>query len=95
MNNRKRNERFKNRIKKDIERIKTSEKSKNTLLSQTIYLGAIGIMLALPIIGGAYLGRWLDEKVLGFSFSWTISLIFLGVVIGGINVYFFIKRNEE
>nr|WP_237578852.1 AtpZ/AtpI family protein [Legionella pneumophila] len=45
----------------------------------------------LPIIAGAYLGVWLDEKIKGYSISWTINLILLGVIIGAINVYLLIK----
>ncbi|MGD9153025.1 MAG: AtpZ/AtpI family protein [Gammaproteobacteria bacterium] len=83
---------LKNKIQSDINKIKQAKKEKLTLLAQTVYLGTLGFIFILPVIIGAYLGVWLDNKLERyFSISWTISLIFLGVIIGAANVYFFIK----
>lgn len=60
--------------------------------SQTIFTGTIGVIFILPVVLGAYLGRWIDTKVHGYCISWSINLILLGVIIGGINVYLFIKE---
>ena len=79
-------------LQSDISRLEKSEKEKKTIMSQTIYLGTLGVIFILPVIIGAYAGVWLDNKLTGFSFSWTISLIFLGVIIGAVNVYLFIKE---
>jgi ATP synthase protein I len=46
----------------------------------------------LPVIGGAYLGNWIDNQISGYSVRWTTSLIILGVMIGGMNVYLYIKE---
>lgn len=83
-----------NSLKKDLSRKEKAEKERRTVLAQTVYLGTIGIMLSVPIVIGAYLGRWLDEKLHGFSFSWTISLILIGVFVGALNVYFLLRENE-
>lgn len=81
-------------LKKDIFRKKKSEQESHHLLAQTTYLGTLGIIISLPIVAGAYLGAWLDERLQGFSFSWTVSLIIIGVFVGSMNVYFFLKENE-
>ncbi len=78
-------------LESSIEKLEKAKKEKKTILAQTIYLGTVGIMFILPVIIGAYVGVWLDNKYKGFSFSWTISLIFLGIAIGVINVYRFMK----
>ena len=52
-----------------------------------------GLFLILPVVGGAYLGRWLDTSYKGYSLSWTVNLILLGVVFGAVNVYFFIREH--
>lgn len=78
-------------VDRQAERLQRSQRERNTLLAQTRYLGTIGILLVLPIIAGAYLGQWLDSLQAGYTVRWTVSLIFLGVVIGGINVYLFIR----
>jgi ATP synthase protein I len=43
-------------------------------------------------VGGAYLGHWLDGLTAGYSTRWTISLILVGVMVGALNVYLFIKE---
>lgn len=87
-------EKLKSEVQKDVDRLEKAKREKRTLLAQTVYLGTLGLMLALPIVGGAYLGSWLDDKLKGYSVSWTITLILLGVFVGAMNVYLFIKGNE-
>lgn len=58
---------------------------------QTVYTGTLGILFILPVVAGAYLGNWLDDKYSGYNISWTINLILLGVIAGSINVYLFIR----
>ena len=57
-----------------------------------LFRSILGLILVLPVVGGAYLGRWLDGLVEGYSMRWTLSLICVGVVIGAVNVYFFIRE---
>jgi ATP synthase protein I len=72
-------------------RIRKAERERRTLLASTIYLGTLGVMFILPVIVGAYAGNWLDNRLRGYSFSWTITLILLGVFVGATNVYLFIR----
>jgi ATP synthase protein I len=44
------------------------------------------------VVAGAYLGRWLDSLLPGYSLRWTLSLIFLGLVVGGVNVYLYVRE---
>jgi ATP synthase protein I len=43
--------------------------------------GMIGWSIAVPTVGGAFLGLWLDRAA-AQNFSWTIALILAGVVLG-------------
>ena len=43
--------------------------------------GMIGWSIAVPTVGGAFMGIWLDSKV-PQGFSWTVALILGGVVLG-------------
>lgn len=43
--------------------------------------GMIGWSIAIPTVGGAFLGLWLD-RVAPQDFSWSIALILGGVVVG-------------
>ena len=78
--------------RRQAQRMKNAEQERPTLLGQTVYMGTLGLLFILPMVGGAYLGRWIDSLVTGYSVRWTMSLIFVGVMIGAINVYLFIKE---
>jgi len=80
------------RAKRQAQRMRRAESERPTMLGQTVYIGTLGLLFVLPMVGGAYLGRWLDGLVTGYSVRWTMSLIFVGVMIGAINVYLFIKE---
>ena len=71
--------------------MKQAEHDRPTLMSQTVYIGTLGLVFVLPVVGGAYLGRWLDGLASGYSIRWTVSLILLGVMVGMINVYLLIR----
>lgn len=85
-----------NNLKKQVERqarrIQKADKERPTLLAQTVYAGMLGLLFVLPVIGGAYLGNWIDNQLSGYSVRWTTSLIILGVMIGGMNVYLYIRE---
>ena len=83
---------LKQRVSKQVDRMQKADKYRPTLLAQTAYLATLGLLLVIPVIGGAYLGRWLDGFVEGYSMRWTLSLIIVGVAVGAINVYLFIKE---
>jgi ATP synthase protein I len=80
------------RIDKQVERLKQAERDRPTLLAQTTYIGTLGLLLVLPVVAGAYLGRWLDSLMPGYSLRWTLSLIFVGLAVGCVNVYLFIRE---
>lgn len=85
-----------NRLKASVEsqanRIRKAERERRTLLANTVYLGTLGLIFVLPVIIGAYLGNWLDNRVRGYSFSWTVTLIVLGVFVGALDVYLFVRE---
>lgn len=84
-------EKLKASVQAQASRIRRAEKQRRTLLANTIYLGTLGLILVLPVIAGAYLGSWLDSRIKGYSFSWTVTLIVLGVFVGAIDVYLFVR----
>lgn len=53
--------------------------------------GTVGLLFTVPLLIGAYLGRWLDLHFEGYSVRWTVSLILLGIGLGAYNVYRFLK----
>jgi ATP synthase protein I len=83
---------FRRQVEQRVNRLARAGRERRTVLGQSVYLGTLGLLLVLPMVGGAYLGRWLDEMAEGYSLRWTLSFLFLGIVIGGINVYLFTKE---
>lgn len=82
------------RLQAQGERRRRAEQGRETLFSQTVYLSTIGLLLVLPPVAGGYLGNWLDGMAEGYSARWTISLLFLGIVVGAVNVYLFIRERS-
>ncbi len=81
------------RIDRQTRRMAQAERQRPTLLRHTVFLGTLGLLFVLPVIGGAYLGRWIDSLISGYSVRWTMSLIILGIVLGIVNVYLFIRES--
>lgn len=84
--------RLEERVGRQAERMKRAEQERRSLLGQTVYLGTLGVLFVLPVIAGAYLGSWLDGRLEGYAVHWTLSMIFIGLVIGAVNVYLFIRE---
>jgi len=88
----KRENQLKEEVAKQIRRMKQAEHDRPTLLRQTVYLGTLGLLFVVPVVIGAYVGRWLDGLSAGYSMRWTLSLIVLGVGIGALNVYLNVRE---
>lgn len=77
--------------RRDVERLERHERTRPTLAGLALYGGTLGLLFVVPIVGGAYLGRWIDSMMAGYSVRWTVSLILLGIGLGGYNVYRFVR----
>ena len=86
------NQRLKTQLERQAKRMQKAERERPTLLAETVYLGTLGLLFVLPAVGGAYLGRWLATQAAGYSLHWTLNLMLLGVMLGALNVYLFIRK---
>lgn len=86
-------QRLRRNVERQVKRMKRAEKERPTVLAQTVFLGTLGVVFVLPVVVGAYLGRWLDGMSEGYSLSWTLGLLLLGIVVGAVNVYLLIKEH--
>ncbi|WP_455200044.1 AtpZ/AtpI family protein [Kaarinaea lacus] len=89
----KKQEELKKQVELQTRRMRQAEEDHPTLIAQTVYVGTLGLLFVLPVVGGAYLGRWLDSMLEGYSMRWTLSLIILGVFVGAFNVYLFVREH--
>jgi ATP synthase protein I len=77
--------------KRDIARMKKHERDPLTFRDMLVYGSMSGLLFVVPVIFGAYLGRWIDSISEGYSVRWTMNLIILGIFLGAYNVYRFMK----
>ncbi len=78
--------------RQDLQRLEDKARRPANWVGMLLYGGTLGLLFVTPIVGGAYLGRWLDTLVAGYSVRWTVSLIVLGIVVGGYNVMRFLQE---
>lgn len=81
-------------VEKQIKRMKKAEEEHSTLLAQSIFMGTLSLLFVLPVIAGVYLGNWLDDQAEEYSVHWTIGLLFLGLLIGVLNVYLYLREHQ-
>ena len=78
--------------RRDIKRLDDKMRQPANWVGMMLYGGTLGLLFVVPIVAGAYFGRWLDMQLTGYSVRWTISLILLGIVVGVYNVLRFLRE---
>ena len=88
---------FSQDIGKSAKELMDARKKKDTFVHYAYVLGVGGWLLALPIVGGAYFGKYLDRKTGGaVEISWTITFIIIGIAVGFFNLWYtFLKRPQK
>lgn len=56
--------------------------------------GLVGWSVAVPTVLGAALGIWLDARF-GSRISWTLTFLFIGLVIGCLLAWFWVKKESQ
>ncbi|MFP3914077.1 MAG: AtpZ/AtpI family protein [Actinomycetota bacterium] len=56
-------------------------------------LGLIGWSVAIPTVLGVAFGLWLD-RVAPASFSWVLSMLVMGLALGLLNAWFWVRRES-
>jgi ATP synthase protein I len=56
--------------------------------------GTIGWAVSVPTLIGVAIGVWLDKRFPGSTISWTLIFLFVGVVLGCLNAWFWIERER-
>ncbi len=86
-------EKLRRSIEQQAQRMERADRERPTLMAQTAFLGVLALLLVIPLVAGAYLGNWLDSLKEGYSVRWTVSLILVGLGVGIVNVYWFIREH--
>lgn len=79
----------------DKERRKlAAKKYKKSVWSGFGLFGMVGWSIVVPTMGGAILGIWLDGKY-PQPFSWTLSLLIIGLLMGCLMAWNWINKEHE
>lgn len=56
--------------------------------------GLVGWSVAIPALAGVALGQWMDQRWPG-QVSWTLTFLFLGVILGCMNAWYWIQQESR
>ncbi len=56
--------------------------------------GMVGWTIAITTIIGVTLGIWIDRKWPS-SYSWTLTLLFIGLIIGCMNAWYWVNKESR
>lgn len=85
--------RFSEDIEKSAKELIKARKEK-TFWHYASVIGVGGWLFVIPVVAGAYLGRYLDKKIGGISS--TITFILIGMAVGIYNFwYFYLRKNRQ
>ena len=90
-----RQEHFSHQIEHKAERkIRARREKDRDVMYWLGMFGLVGWSVAIPTLIGIALGVWLDRKLPG-RVSWTLTLLFIGVILGCINAWFWVTREGK
>jgi ATP synthase protein I len=75
-------------------RMRKARRRRGSFWGGLAVVGSVGWMVALPTVGGAFLGRYLDDR-LDTNLQFTLGLLLLGLVIGGYGVWRLFMREAR
>lgn len=89
------NIKFSRDIERSAKELMKARKEKRSFWHYASLVGAGGWLFVIPVVGGAYLGRYLDKKM-GSGIILTAALIVIGIAIGVYNIWhFYFRKSEE
>lgn len=71
--------------------LKAQHEKKRSVWTGLGLFGMVGWTIVAPTLIGAGIGRWLDTKYMQ-SFSWTLSLLIVGLTLGCYAAWHWIKK---
>lgn len=81
--------------KKEARKIRSREEGKKGGLWFGLGMfGLIGWAVAIPTLIFIALGVYLDETH-GSNYSWTLMLLFLGIIVGSFNAWYWVKHESK
>ena len=79
---------------KESRRIKGKKHKDETVWFGLGMIGVVGWSVAIPTLIGTALGLWID-RTWPSRFSWVLMLLILGVTVGAVNAWYWVKKARE
>jgi ATP synthase protein I len=79
---------------KEARKIKARQEGRHNAFFGLGMFGLIGWSVAIPTLAGIAFGVWLDRNYPS-RYSWTLTMLVIGVAVGCLNAWFWIKRENE
>jgi ATP synthase protein I len=86
-------DRFSREIDDSARKLLRARADRRVVWRHAALLGVGGWLFVIPVVGGAYLGRYLDRRHAGGQ-SWTLTLILLGLAVGVYNFWLYYHRRS-
>lgn len=86
-------ERYELEVGRSEVRKQRARRSRDSVLSWIGTFGLVGWSIAIPMLAATALGIWLDRHY-GTSFSWTLTLLLAGLVIGCAMAWYWVRRES-
>lgn len=89
-----RQRKFRLKIRRKLARRQKAEREKSELFFGLGVFGVVGWSVAIPTLMGIAIGVWIDTTWPS-QYSWTLMLLFAGVVLGCLNAWFWIDTSHR
>ncbi len=92
---RQRQEKFQHQVKDKASRKLTARREGDRTIWYGLGIfGIVGWSVTIPTLIGIAIGIWLDLTFVD-PYSWTLMMLFVGVVIGCLNAWYWIQRESR
>jgi ATP synthase protein I len=79
---------------KEWRRLKGKTRKNETVWFGLGMIGVVGWSVAIPTLIGTALGVWID-RTWPSRFSWALMLLILGVTVGAVNAWYWVRKARE
>ncbi len=76
---------------KEVRKVKARRKKDRGIWFGLGMIGTIGWSIVVPTLIGVAVGIWIDKRWPS-RISWTLTFLFVGLVLGCFNAYYWVKR---
>lgn len=82
------------KVERDAQKKLESRKKGKEIMSGLGLFGIVGWSIAVPTLLGIALGVYLDRRY-DADFSWTLTLLFAGIVMGCLNAWHWVEETSK